>query len=402
MTSVAGGGGSVRLRCHPGVACRIRSDGECEIEGPLGRVRVGPLALPVLGTFLAPRRFDEGVSRLQAQLSSTQSALDLLSTIMTLRGVGALRNEDEQSSAFQADARTEGFGALPIHVAMLSDRVRTRAWIEGISELVGQEDVVVEIGCGTGVLAVAAARRSKKVYAIEATPVAEVAKRLAEDNGVGEVVSVLQGWSTGIELPERADVLVSEILDDDPFREGVLEATADAVRRLLKPDARVLPRRIRMFAVLVELDQDARANHAVTPALLSRWQHDYGVQFGALRDAIGRGLITNAPRRMAGRFRPLSAPVPIADVVLDGRHATRLNEVRECSAIAEGACEGVLTYFEAELTDSVTVTTDPWNSAAATHWLNPTLLFHAAVQVSAGTSLRVRYRYPGYPSLELE
>lgn len=403
MTNAAGGAASVRLRCAPGVSCRLRSDGECEVEGLRGSARVGQLALPVLSVFLTPVSLAQGVSALEAQLAGTQSALDLLTTIVALRDVGALVDADGDLSPFQTDARSEGFGALPIHAAMLSDVVRTQGWMAGIAQVVRPGDRVLEIGCGTGVLAVAAARAgASEVYAVEATPVAELAKRLAADNGVGDVVSVVQGWSTAIQLPERADVLVSEILDDDPFREGVLEATADAAKRLLHPGARILPRRITLLGALVELPEADRSRHGVTSESLQRWQSDYGISFAALQASLRGGTIANVPRKVAGAWRQLSAPVVLADVVLDGSHPMRLDVAHDFAASDAGECHGVVTYFTAELTQETSVTTDPWSAAAATHWLNPTLLVHRARPVVEGDTVRVRYRYPGFPSLALE
>jgi hypothetical protein len=94
--------------------------------------------------------------------------------------------------------------------------------------------------------------------------------------------------------------------------------------------------------------------------------------------------------------------VVLVDVVMDGSHPTRVDTSHGCVATQMGACHGVVTYFTAELADEISVTTDPWNAAAATHWLNPALLLHHGRQLAEGDRVRVRYRYPGFPSLELE
>ena len=56
-------------------------------------------------------------------------------------------------------------------------------------------------------------------------------------NGVQDGVTLIRGWSREIELPERADLLVAELIGNEPFEEEVLETTLDARRRLLKPGA---------------------------------------------------------------------------------------------------------------------------------------------------------------------
>jgi predicted RNA methylase len=61
---------------------------------------------------------------------------------------------------------------------MLEDRVRTSRFIDANRRTVQPDDVVVDLGTGSGVLAVAAAQAgAKHVYAIEARPIAEVAER---------------------------------------------------------------------------------------------------------------------------------------------------------------------------------------------------------------------------------
>ena len=87
----------------------------------------------------------------------------------------------------------------------------------------------------------AAPAGAKRVYAIEVRPIAEVAARFFQGSGLGDRITLIRGNSTEISLPERADVLVSEIIGNDPLAEQVLDtATCDAVARLLKPGARLI------------------------------------------------------------------------------------------------------------------------------------------------------------------
>ena len=50
---------------------------------------------------------------------------------------------------------------------------------------------------------------------------------------------------------ERADLLVSELIDDHVIGDGVLSSISDARRRLLTPSAYIVPRGGRMFALPV-------------------------------------------------------------------------------------------------------------------------------------------------------
>jgi hypothetical protein len=54
------------------------------------------------------------------------------------------------------------------------------------------------------------------VYAIEASEIANVAEQVIRANGLSDRITVLRGWSTHVDLPERADILVSEMIGNEP------------------------------------------------------------------------------------------------------------------------------------------------------------------------------------------
>src|SRR5215471_8603540 len=110
-----------------------------------------------------------------------------------------------------------------LHVGMLNDRTRTSSYMDAIGRAVRPGDVVLDIGTGTGIFALAAALAgARHVYALEVGRVAHAARNLFAANGVSHRISFIDPSSTEIELPERADVLVSELIGDEPLAEGVL------------------------------------------------------------------------------------------------------------------------------------------------------------------------------------
>lgn len=63
---------------------------------------------------------------------------------------------------------------------------------------------VLDVGTGSGVLAIwAGMAGARKVYAVEATSMAQHARRLVQQNGMQDVVTVLEGYMEKIELPEK-------------------------------------------------------------------------------------------------------------------------------------------------------------------------------------------------------
>ena len=139
---------------------------------------------------------------------------------------------DPSFVSFSADA----------YVYMLNDPGRTKVFETAIKErLKGREGELVVLDIGTGpeaLLALFAARAgAKKVYAVEVQPaVAEAARqavRAATDVPEGRI-EIFEGFSTELELPEPADLLVSEIVGNVASAEGIYATMFDAQQRLVR------------------------------------------------------------------------------------------------------------------------------------------------------------------------
>jgi type II protein arginine methyltransferase len=143
------------------------------------------------------------------------------------------------------------------HFPLVHDQRRNAVYEQALQQFVTPNTRVLEIGTGSGILAMLAARAgARHVYTCEVEPlIAAAAKENIVRNGFADRVTVIAKKSTalgvGADLPERADLLVSEIVGVDLVNEGVLPAIEDAKARLLHPDAQILPAEIAMRGVLV-------------------------------------------------------------------------------------------------------------------------------------------------------
>lgn len=78
---------------------------------------------------------------------------------------------------------------------MLMDDVRTSTYRNAIinNSIDFKDKIVLDVGAGSGILSLFAAQAgAKKVYAIEASNMAENARILAEANGYGDIIEVIQ------------------------------------------------------------------------------------------------------------------------------------------------------------------------------------------------------------------
>ena len=100
-----------------------------------------------------------------------------------------------------------------IHEEMLRDRVRTEAYRDFIvrhADSLFKGKVVLDVGCGTGILSMFAARAgAARVFAVDASAIALKAERNVRDNGLEGVIEVVRGKIEELDLPP-VDVIISE------------------------------------------------------------------------------------------------------------------------------------------------------------------------------------------------
>src|SRR5439155_3036542 len=120
--------------------------------------------LTILDAFAKPTSLAEALKRLHSRLAGAQDWVDLTGAIVQLHKAGVLQAETPINPTLPVEPWR--YDSLAIHVKMLNDRRRTSQFLTSIREVVRPGDVVVDLGTGTGILAVAAARAgARHVYA---------------------------------------------------------------------------------------------------------------------------------------------------------------------------------------------------------------------------------------------
>ena len=375
------------LQLAPGVRTRFDATRHVLLDAPDGTVvDLGPRGYATLSLFAQPLALGQAIDRLEREAPSTDfaPAMNILNVLME---EGALVRRDAGGPP------TSGWADPVEHARMLHDDRRTRDYLAAISAAVRPGDVVLDIGTGSGVLAVAAARAgARRVYAVEASDIAEVAARVFAANGVADTVTLVPGWSRQIDLPEPADLLVAEIIGNEPLEEEILETTLDARRRLLKPDARLIPYALTLLARPLRLpDGDAR-QRAIGRAAVERWRRLYDMEFRPLLDAAAPGPV-NMPTEaeVVAAWPPVGPPVAL--VALDlARFADA--SVQACADLIvddPSTVNAVAVTFRADLCEGIEHTLDPWTWPTSS-WATSVWVLPDPVQVGAETALRVHYK----------
>jgi predicted RNA methylase len=105
-----------------------------------------------------------------------------------------------------------------------------------------KDKVVVDVGSGTGVLALFAAQAgARKVYAVEINPrAAGIIGINAQRNGYGDIIKVIHGDGMEVTIPEKADVVTCDLLCCGLFFEPEIQILNNA-KRFLAPGGSFVP-----------------------------------------------------------------------------------------------------------------------------------------------------------------
>ena len=270
---------------------------------------------------------------------------------------------------------------IDYHRELLADETRTNAFREAITRAVRPGDVVVDVGCGSGILSFFACQAgASRVYAIDQTHAADVASLLARHFGMSDRITVMHGEAKTLELPERADVLLSETLGVTGLDEGIAGIVADARNRFLKPDARVVPRRVGVSIAPVELEYDYEKHVAF-------WGVDrYGLDFRPLRLFASSSILFAHIRSSAY----LDEPREVLSIDLlhpDLKNAAK-NAAGNASFAATRAAQlhGFGAFFTATLADGITISN---REARLTSWSQALLPLEMPVPIKRGASIDV-------------
>jgi protein arginine N-methyltransferase 1 len=359
-------------------------------------IHCGPRGLAILEAFSAPTSFSEAVEHLWNRDLGLEDYMYVTGTIASLHTAGVLVGKGAGARA----PRRGGYSDPSIHIRMLADRDRTDGFISALRRVVRPGDVVVDVGTGTGVLATTAALAgARRVYAVEASGIADVAREVFELNGVSDRVTLVEGWSTQVELPEPADVFVSEMVGDEPLAERLLEVTLDARTRFVHPDARLVPERIRISGYAVALPEAERRRLAMAPSSIDEWRSWYAIDFSPLRAASAQGAhLDLVDARTVAEWDAITEAVHLVTIDLGAFETPLVEATTSARAAVAGRIDAFVVSFDLELADSITISTDP-SRAGGTHWRTPVWLLADPISVDPGDTLRVVYRYrvPGIP-----
>lgn len=175
------------------------------------------------------------------------------------------------------------YSSFHIHEEMLKDSVRTRTYQRAIED--NPEDfkdkIVLDIGCGTGILSIFAARAgAKHVYAVENAEIAIFAREIVKKNGLESKITILKGKMEDVVLPvKNVDIIISEWMGYFLLYESMLDCVLWARDKYLSKGGKMLPDRAQIYVAAIEdgqyKDQKKRF-----------WNDVYGVDMSCMTPTV--------------------------------------------------------------------------------------------------------------------
>jgi protein arginine N-methyltransferase 1 len=267
---------------------------------------------------------------------------------------------------------------LQYHASLLGDRDRVDRFRDAIHEVVRPGDVVVDIGTGTGLLAFFACQAgAARVFAIEEGPIVNLARELSLLNRFADRIEFFDDLSYRVELPERADVLITETLWNFGLGEGMVGFLVDARRRLLKPDARVIPAAVDLRVVPVQSDR-------LNAQLQNRPPDRHGIDLSPVRHYMVNNV--HMPHLDAGGF--LSKSALLISTELDDTATPDFAATIAVEASKAGVMHGICGWFCSRLSPSVVLDTEPPSTDSS--WAHAFFPMQNPVGVLTGDEITIR------------
>lgn len=281
------------------------------------------------------------------------------------------------------------------HFPMLADEGRNMAYDKALQKAIRPEHAVLDIGTGSGLLAMMAARAgSKNVTACEMNKdLAEVAERIVSKNKWQDNIKVFHKKSSalkiGTDMSQKADVLVSEILDTGLLGEGVFPSIRHAQRELLKEDAVIIPKSADIHAVLIQSDELKKIHPIQT---VSGFDLSIFNEFQALNQYSTFSSDHNSYTELSDVF-----PVHSYDFYNIPEERSQNNPHRkalEVRATADGEFQAVLFWFQLHLDDEISLSSGP--NGEMKHWGQAVYFLPKTKQVKAGEKIALELLQSDY------
>ena len=256
------------------------------------------------------------------------------------------------------------YSSYYIHEQMLKDRKRTGTYQDAIlnNPDVFKDKIVLDIGCGTGILSIFAAKAgAKHVYGIEFADIADYAKEIIKINKLSDKITILKSKVEEVNLPvEKVDIIISEWMGYFLLYESMLDTVLYARDKWLQKDGYMLPDHATITLAGIE-DTDYKSTK------VNFWEDVYGVDMSCFKNAvIGEPIVDVCPQKL---INSSSCRILDIDLYTVKKEDLDFSSKYEITFTRDDRFSGLVAWFDTgftKLTKPYNLTTSPYKKS--THW----------------------------------
>jgi len=286
----------------------------------------------------------------------------------------------EENTKIKNDSYYKLYDTYHIHYEMLEDKVRTTSYRDFIyrNKNLIKDKVVLDLGCGTGILSLfAASSGAKHVIAVDKSNTIHKAIEIAFENGYQDKITFIHSEIEKVESLgkfQKVDVIISEWMGYGLLYESMLYSVIYARDRWLNEDGHVFPDRTTMNILAISDSHFQKKK-------ISFWDDIYGFKMtGMKKSMLNEVHVDNIPPDSVItdplKFMDFDIKqVKSSDLLLDKDFSLKVNKTSEMN--------GFLLYFdvffERGCEEPISFSTGPFSTF--THWGHAILPFEEVIKV---------------------